>query len=125
SFNVTVQDTTAPSLTLPANVTVEATGPGGTMVSYAAATTSDVVDGNPQITYSQASGTQFPLGVTTVTVSAHDSSGNTSSGTFQVSVVDTTAPVITAPASITVEATGPGGASVAYAATASDVVDGS
>src|SRR6185436_6681955 len=46
SFSVTVQDTTAPVVTVPGNTTVEATGPSGAAVTYGAASASDLVDGS-------------------------------------------------------------------------------
>jgi hypothetical protein len=123
TFTVTVGDTTAPVLTLPSNATAEATGPGGATVNYPAATAADAVSATPAITYSQASGTVFPLGTTTVTVTAKDAADNTSTGTFTVTVSDTTAPVLTLPSNVTAEATGAGGATVNYAAaTAADAV---
>src|SRR5205823_14468103 len=39
SFHVTVQDTTPPTITVPAAVTAEATGPSGAVVSYSASAT--------------------------------------------------------------------------------------
>ena len=51
----------------------------------------------------------FPLGETVVTWTAIDTSGNSSSDTQLVTVVDTTAPSIIQPENITVEATGLGG----------------
>ena len=50
-------------------------------MTYAAATATDAV-GPVTITYSQASGTLFPLGVTTVTVTATDGAGNTTTKTL-------------------------------------------
>ena len=47
----------------------------------------------------------FVLGETTVTWTATDTSGNSASATQTVTIVDTTSPIITAPDSITVEAT--------------------
>ena len=44
---------------------------------------------------SPASGSTFPIGVTTVTSTANDASGNQSSCTFTVTVLDTQAPAIT------------------------------
>ncbi len=122
NFTVKVQDTTAPAVTPPANVTVEATGPTGRVVTYGNASATDAV-GVTSLMYSQASGTLFPIGVNTVTVTAKDAAGNTRNVNFTVTVRDTTAPVVTAPANLVVEATAPGGAIVSYpAATATDAV---
>ena len=58
-----------------------------------------------------------------MTVTAKDAAGNTATGVFDVIVRDTTAPVLKLPATQTVEATGPSGASVNYPpATATDAV---
>ena len=80
--------------------------------------------GIPQHTLPEhASGSTFPLGTTTVLVSASDSRGNVSIASFTVTVLDTTAPVATPPANVTAPATSPSGALVSYpAATAADVV---
>ena len=122
SFTVTVQDTTAPVVTPPANVTVEATSAAGAVAAYAAATASDAV-GVTSLTYSQNSGTTFPLGTTTVTATAKDAANNTGTATFTVTVHDTTAPVVTPPGNVTVHANSPSGALVNYAAaTATDAV---
>ena len=122
SFTVKVQDTTAPVVASHGNLTVEATGAAGAMVTYAAGTATDVV-GVTDLTYSKASGTTFPLGLTTVTMTAKDAAGNTGTGSFTVTVADTTAPVVSAHADLTVEATSAAGAVVTYAAaTATDAV---
>ncbi len=123
SFTVTVADTTPPTLQLPSSITKEATGPSGAVVSYGASAT-DNVDGTDPVTCSRASGSIFPLGTTTVTCSATDSVGNTSTGSFTVTVVDTTPPTLQLPSSIIKEATGPSGAVVSYGASATDNVDG-
>jgi hypothetical protein len=57
------------------------------------------------LTSSPASGTVFSLGTTTVTVTATDPSGNTSTKTFKVTVKDKRAPAITCPPNKTVDAT--------------------
>ena len=72
----------------------EATSAAGAVVTYAAASATDAV-GPVTISYSQASGTVFALGTTVVTVTATDGAGNTSSGTFTVTVRDTTPPALT------------------------------
>jgi len=122
-FTVAVVDETPPALTLPGDRTVEATGPDGAVVEYTASAV-DLVDGVVPVACSQASGSVFPLGTTTVTCTATDAAGNTASGTFDVTVEDTTAPKLTLPGNLIVEATGPDGAVVEYTVSAYDLVDG-
>jgi RNA polymerase sigma factor (sigma-70 family) len=123
TFVVTVVDTTAPRLALPSALTVEATGARGAAVDFQA-TAKDSVDGSVVASCSPSSGAAFPLGPTAVRCSARDASGNRVTGSFRVTVVDTTAPVLTLPADRTVRATSPRGAAVTYTATAADAVDG-
>jgi hypothetical protein len=94
SFTVAVVDTAAPRLTLPGNITEEATGPSGAVVNYTASA-SDVVDGPVSPNCSPTSGSTFGLGTTTVNCSPSDSRGNTGSGSFTITVRDTTPPGIT------------------------------
>lgn len=94
SFHVTVVDTTPPTLNLPADMTAEATSAAGAVVTYTA-TATDLVDGNVTVNCTPASGSTFPLGTTNVQCSATDLHGNTASGSFNITVVDTTPPAIT------------------------------
>ena len=94
SFLVVVQDTTAPALTLPSQVTAEATSPSGAVVTYVTLAT-DIVDGDRPVGCAPPSGSVFPLGTTTVGCSSSDTRGNTASGSFDVIVEDTTPPAIT------------------------------
>ena len=123
SFTVTVVDTTPPALTLPGNLTFEATGPGGAFVTYSVSAV-DLVSGSVPVDCTHASGQIMPIGTITVGCSATDGFGNSSVGTFDVSVVDTTPPAITVPADITLEATSFAGATATFTASAVDVVDG-
>jgi autotransporter-associated beta strand protein len=124
TFDVTVRDTTVPALSVPANITLEATGPAGAAATYAASA-SDAVSGDVPVSFSVASGSTFAPGTTTVTISAKDAAGNTATGTFTVTVVDTTAPVINVPAQpVVAVANSTAGAVVNFAATAQDVVNG-
>ena len=94
TFTVTVQDTTAPTLQLPSSddVTVEATSASGASVTYTAIAT-DAVDGSQvQVICTPESGSTFALGQTTVNCEAQDSADNIASGSFTVTVQDTTAP---------------------------------
>lgn len=90
---VTVQDTTPPVLTMPANQTLEATGPAGAMAVFSASST-DLVDGARPVVCSPASGSTFPLGATLVNCTATDLHGNSAQGSFLVTVRDTTPPVL-------------------------------
>ncbi len=125
AFTVTVEDTTAPVITVPTAVVAEATSSLGAVVTYTASA-HDLVDGARPMTCEPASGSQFALGATTVTCSASDTRGNTRSAAFTVTVRDTTAPAFgPAPDDITAEATSASGATVTYAVgDADDVVDG-
>src|SRR5262249_53143156 len=115
TFNITVADTTPPSFQAPADITAEAagrkgaeaTGPQGAVVSYTLPTATDLVDGTDTVLTDHPSGSTFALGTTLVTLTSTDASGNTSTETFNVTVLDTTPPSFQAPADITVEATGP------------------
>ena len=67
---------TDPTLDLPGNQTVEATGPSGAVVTYNA-TASDAEDGALTPICSPASGSTFTLGTTTVNCSVTDNDGAT------------------------------------------------
>ena len=100
TFSVTVRDNTAPRITVPPNITVEATGPNGAVVQYGtnqsnSCSATDIADRSPTISYSGTpSGSTFPIGTTTLTCTATDSSGNSSTAIFSVTVQDTTAPSV-------------------------------
>ena len=118
---VTVVDTTPPDLTVPDDVTVEQATADGTIVPLTA-TASDICDADVTITNDAPA--VFPLGDTTVTWTATDSAGNSASATQTVTIVDTTAPTITAPDDVTAEQTDAAGTPVAIGqATASDICD--
>jgi hypothetical protein len=111
SFDVVVTDTTAPKLSVPDAVTAEATSSAGAAVSFATSAT-DLVDGAVTPTCTPASGSTFALGSTTVDCTATDAHGNSSTASFAVAVVDTTAPKLSVPAAVTANATSPAGAVV-------------
>ena len=123
-FDVNVVDTTPPALTLPSDMTLEATGPSGAAASFAA-TANDLVDGDIPVDCTPDSGEMFSLGATLVNCSSTDAAGNTASGSFTVTVVDTTPPTLQLPSDMTVSAESILGATVSFSATASDIVDGS
>lgn len=123
TFTVTVADTTGPLVTVPTNITEEATGADGAAVTFPASAT-DLVDGTRPVTCAPASGSTFAIGTATVTCSASDLSSNPGHNSFTVSVGDTTGPALSLPSTITTEAVGSTGAPITFAPTARDTVDG-
>jgi HYR domain/K319L-like, PKD domain len=125
TFIVEVVDTTPPVLSLPANLTEEATSKNGAAVTFASSAL-DTVDGDVPVTCSPASGNTFALDVvTTVSCSASDAAGNTATGTFSVEVLDRTGPTVTVPENVTTGPTQWNGAVVTYGgAWGEDLVDG-
>jgi len=99
--NVTVVDTTAPTITPPQDITVEATSASDNKVSLLPPVATDTVS---TVTLTNDAPATFALGETIVTWTATDEAGNTSTATQKVTIVDTTAPTITPPQDITVEA---------------------
>jgi hypothetical protein len=124
SFTVMVRDTTAPVIDVIADIVTEATNEAKAVVTFAVPSTLDVVDGTGTATCVPGSGGTFALGQTIVMCSAFDAAGNSSARSFNVSVRDTTPPILTLPSSILVGAIAATGAPVSYDATAADAVDG-
>ncbi|HKQ07160.1 MAG TPA: HYR domain-containing protein [Blastocatellia bacterium] len=88
TFTVTVNDTQPPSITCPANVTVVSPAPGsGATATYPPPVASDNCPG-VTTACTPPSGSMFPIGTTTVTCTATDTSGNTATCSFTVSVFD-------------------------------------
>ena len=85
----------------------------------------DAVDGDTPVSCAPASGSPFALGSTTVDCSATDAAGNVRTGSFTVTVGDTSQPMLDLANDRIVEASGPGGAEVTYQVSATDAVDGS
>lgn len=112
-----------PALTLPGDMTVEATGPAGAPATFTAAAF-DPVDGKLTVACQPESGYVFGFGQTAVTCSATNHFGLTATGSFKVTVQDTTPPALNLPKPITAEATSVAGAAVTYSVSANDLVDG-
>ncbi len=96
TITISDKDITAPVISVHENIISEAVSPAGTAVEYTLPTATDDHDGAVTVNCSPVSGSIFAFGDTTVTCNAADASGNLAVATvFTVSVVDTTAPVIT------------------------------
>ncbi|MDE1868177.1 MAG: HYR domain-containing protein, partial [Thaumarchaeota archaeon] len=85
---INVIDTTTPKLTPPANITFEATSLDNNTVPLGTPKITDI----EQVTMTNDAPKSFPIGMTTVTWTAKDTSGNTANATQTVVVKDTTAP---------------------------------
>lgn len=79
-------DLAPPSLSVPADFTVEALTQQGAFVSYVA-TAVDDVDRHPTLACAPPSGGTFPIGVTTVECVATDNTGKSASARFNVTVL--------------------------------------
>lgn len=120
SFTVTVNDTEAPTINCPANISVSNdAGQCGAIVQFTP-TASDNCPG-VSVTTDIASNTLFSVGTTQVTATATDASNGKASCTFDVTVQDTEDPTISCPADITVS-NDPGqcGAVVSFSVTGAD-----
>jgi HYR domain len=123
-FTVTVQDTQGPLLSLPAGITVEADSTSGKAVTYSV-TALDAVAGAVSPTCAPVSGSTFPIGTTTVNCSASDGSNPPTTGSFTVTVTDSSGPILSGYGDKTVEANGPAGSVVNFSTpTAVDALDG-
>ena len=78
-------DTTPPVITVPAEITVIATGPLGSVVTYSVSAI-DNVDGAITAICTPPSGTTFPIGTTAVVCSATDTHDNTATAEFDINV---------------------------------------
>jgi hypothetical protein len=117
-------DTTNPELTV-SDVTVVGSNPAvaGAMVTFAPVAADNI--GVTSLTCSRASGTLFPFGSTTVSCTAADAAGNSTTKSFMVMVRDGVAPVVQVPANLTLPATSESGAVASFTTAASDNVSGS
>ena len=87
SLDVEDLDSTPPTLAgLPADMDLATSDPAGTTLDYVMPTASDDQDPTPAVSCDPAPGSQVLLGLTTVTCTATDASGNSASASFEVVV---------------------------------------
>jgi hypothetical protein len=124
SFTLDVVANAAPVLHLPGDQTVEGDVTGGWTADYTVSATDAEDDPDPTPDCSPATGEVLSLGMTTVACSVTDSGGRTTTGTFDVTVVDTTAPSITVGGDLSVTTDDAAGAAIVYdEPVVDDVVD--
>ena len=97
---ITVVDTTKPVLTVPADITKEATAVR-TPVDFGSATATDIF----KVTVTNNAPVDFPIGTTVVTWTATDENGNVATAKQNITIVDTTKPILRTGRDMTVEAT--------------------
>ncbi|MGA8047406.1 MAG: HYR domain-containing protein [Dermatophilaceae bacterium] len=85
-------DFTPPTVTVPADISVDASGVDGAAVGFTASAVDDVDGPLVPICEPPAGGT-FPIGTTTVTCTATDTAGNTGQGSFDITVQPVAGPV--------------------------------
>ncbi|OKP81500.1 cellulose-binding protein [Paenibacillus helianthi] len=113
---ITVVDTTKPVLSVPKDLTVEATAVK-TPVEIGQATGTDIY----KVTITNNAPDSYPLGVTEVIWTATDANGNVTTKVQKITVVDTSSPLLSVPEDQTVEATAVKTAVKIGLATASDI----
>ncbi|MEZ4988204.1 MAG: HYR domain-containing protein [Saprospiraceae bacterium] len=117
SISLTIEDTTPPVITCPANIEVVATSAAGATATFADATATDNCTVSVAQTAGLASGATFPIGESTVEFTATDAGGNAVPCSFTVTVSGT-APDVVCPDNITVSNdTGDCAAIVSFTAT--------
>jgi len=119
---VVKRDTQPPVVTCPADQVVEATSPGGAMVTLELATAVDNIEATPGVDPQPRSG-PFPLGTTVVTETATDGAGNAGTCRHNVIVRDTTAPVPMCPGDQALDGSSAVGGVVSFGVSATDNAD--
>jgi hypothetical protein len=123
---ITVVDDTPPTLTVPADVTLDCSNSGGT-ASAGTATAVDACDPNPSVTSSDTVTAGSCVGQRTIvrTWTAVDACGNSVSAAQTITLSDTTAPTLTPPPDVTVECGGSTNPGATGTASAVDTCDAS
>jgi hypothetical protein len=122
-FRVHVGSDDTPALVVPSALFAEAAARDGATVKYdVAATTAKGTAA--EFRCDTASGTLLPIGVTPVKCTAFGSNGASITELFNITVGDTTAPLLALPSDMTEQAPSADGAFVRYSAYGKDAVDG-
>jgi len=120
AVEITVVDTTPPTVNAGADVTLEATDVGGAAFDVLAQSSANDV-GCSSAALSAMTPAFYPLLDTTVTVTATDCANLTATDSMLLTVEDTTAPILTLPANVNIEASGAQTPVAIGTATATDI----
>jgi len=104
SFMVTINDNEDPSISCPASVTQAAAGGCSALIGISAPTVSDnctVASYSNDMNNGTNASDIYSVGTTTVTFTATDDSGNTTTCSFDVTITESDPPTITCPANST------------------------
>jgi hypothetical protein len=126
SFTLNVIANTPPTLTVPSSISVEGNTTGGWTADWSGVSATDPEDNpDPTPACNPTAGSVLSLGLTTVSCWVTDSGGARATGAFDVTVVDTTTPVLSGmPGDRSLTTDDPSGESVTYTSpTATDIVD--
>ena len=115
-----IADQAPPILDIPNDIQKEATGLK-TFISLGTASATDQLD--PNVTLSNDAPDSFSVGTTRVTYTATDAAGNIDTATQIITIIDTTAPIISPPPTISLVATSMTTTIILGVATAIDLVD--
>ena len=124
ALTITIGNGSPPTVYVPSNMTMEATGPGGAAVSFVTSAI-DSIDGPLPTVANPPSGSPFPLGTTTIVVTATNGASQGGTNSFTITVRDTTPPAIITPSNSMVYAMTATGANVTFSTFATDLVSGS
>ncbi|MCX6903266.1 MAG: HYR domain-containing protein [Verrucomicrobia bacterium] len=117
-YQIVELDTEPPQISCPANLATNTTGACGQVADFAANATDNCAVSSTVCL--PASGSAFPVGTNSVTCVATDSSGNSASCSFTVTVQDLENPQLACPADVVTNTTGACGQAVSFAANATD-----
>src|SRR6476620_3275713 len=114
-----------PTIKVPSNKVVEATGKDGASVTYSVSAT-DLSGSSVAVNCDPPSKSAFPIGTTKVICSVNGGNNEPiQTKSFSITVRDTTPPDVLVPSDLILEATGPMGRVVNYNSNATDIVYGS
>jgi len=99
---VSVIDTTSPTISSAEDILLEAISPTENIVSFVAPLAQDFVS---EVTITNDAPDTFPLGDSLITWTATDEAGNSASITQKITIVDKTAPELTIPDNVILDAT--------------------